>query len=249
MTLAAFQAALGHLVRSGESGCWDQSALSASERVLLQDLAESAGLRLTSAIQRSWCEGRAAKAARLTLSMLPPAERRELVAEWVAAGGGTNSFPATETERFCDFIAERLPDPSHALTVCRLEQATMRAALASETYVPADSDTELDPDRALVAGRGAGLVPFFASASDVLGALRDAGTWPPCGPVQAWLLFAPGLDGLARPASEPETLLWRCLTDAGAVGEPVKTLVAAGFESEVIRAFLRIGAAEPVPGR
>ncbi|HET8997531.1 MAG TPA: hypothetical protein VFN42_12760 [Acetobacteraceae bacterium] len=248
MTLAAFQAALGHLVRSGESGGWDQPALSANERVLLHDVAESAGLRLTAAIQRSWCEGRAAKAARLTLAMLPPAERRGLVEAWVAAGGGTNSFHATETERFCAFIAERLADPSHALTVCRLEQATMRAALASETYVPVRCDAEPDPDCALVAGRGAGLVPFFASPAEVLGALRG-GVWPACGPVQAWLLFAPGLDGLARPASEAETLLWFRLTRAVAAGETVKTLVAAGFEPALIRAFLGIGAAEPASGR
>ena len=49
-----------------------------------------------------------------------------LIDDWIACGGGTSSFEAIEAEAMLEFIAGRLPTPSHEWTVCRFEQAAMR---------------------------------------------------------------------------------------------------------------------------
>jgi hypothetical protein len=62
----------------------------------LHDLVHSSGFRFPRRGQRSWCEGRTAEAAQLTLSILPAEQSRQLVNDWVDAGGGTAFDPASE---------------------------------------------------------------------------------------------------------------------------------------------------------
>lgn len=66
-------------------------------------------------------------AARTVLTLLPDAERRRLVADYVDRGGGLAMFRQTESEAFLAFLAARLPYPSHALTLCHMAQALNRA--------------------------------------------------------------------------------------------------------------------------
>jgi hypothetical protein len=56
-------------------------------------------------------------AARSVLALLPDLEKRRVVSDYVDQGGGLALFLAAESEAFLAFLADRLPDPSHALTI------------------------------------------------------------------------------------------------------------------------------------
>jgi len=242
MSLSAFQAGLGHLVRAGEADKWDSRALSTRERRALRASAASDGLRLTATIQRSWCRQRAAQAAPLTLSVLPIAERTVILDDWVARGGGTQLFFAAETETICDFIASCLPNPSHALTICRFEQATARVAANAAAFVAPAISSLADDGCRLRPGRGAALVPFFAEPSRVLGALAALTGFPPCTAERHWVLFAPGINGLGDPVDEATAELWQRI--ATPASPTVGKLREAGFADAAIERFVLIGAAE-----
>src|SRR5271156_1329399 len=118
MPLLDFQTALGRLVRAPEGGDPIRSLhLDAMEYGCLEALPQSPGFRFTVGVQRSWCMGRAVSAGALTLPVLADDVRSKLLDEWVNAGGGTASFFDAEAEALLNFIADRLPYPSHELTV------------------------------------------------------------------------------------------------------------------------------------
>src|SRR4051812_45750010 len=126
MALIDFQSSLGRMVQAAAAANDPgEMSLSPDEQTSLADLSRSEGVRLTATIQRSWCEGRAARAARVTLSSLPEAERRRLLGAWVDSGGGTASLFGAEADGFLRFIAERLPEHSAIRMVCQLEWATL----------------------------------------------------------------------------------------------------------------------------
>jgi hypothetical protein len=238
VALLDLQTALGRLVRvpAGEDP-FRGLHLSAGERASLAAVVDSAGFRFTVDVQRSWCAGRAANAAKLTLSMLPADERRRLLGDWVNAGGGTPSFFAAEADAFLDFIARRLPDPSHTLTLCRVEQATLRASEGTLRFAVPDPSRLDAPACILRAGRYATLVRFHAEPRLLLAALEGQ-PLPPVSRETTAVLFGPGLDGLSRLATGDEVALWERLAAPGALSvlsreghrrEAIETLVAAGI--------------------
>lgn len=241
MSLIAFQTALGRnaRARTGAQAACDDLDLSPQERRNLARVLESKGFRATANIQRSWCESRAATGARLTLSILPLAQRRELVREWVDRGGGTNSFFAAEAEAFLDFIAQRLPEPSHGFSLCRLEQAVLRAEAVAAHFAPAERGLLDDPDRALRTSPDAALIVCFAEMAELLLAIDGQGPVPPLSQPHV-LLVAPGLPGLARPADAPETALWRSLTEP----QRIAALRRQGHRRATIEALCNAGALE-----
>src|ERR1700687_42397 len=106
MSLIGLQVALGRMVRAGNragTAALDDLDLSPSERDHLSRLLKSPGFRFTASIQRSWCEGRAAKSAPLALSMLSVDDRRRAIGDWADRGGGTNSFFLAEADAFLAF--------------------------------------------------------------------------------------------------------------------------------------------------
>jgi hypothetical protein len=238
--LLDFQTALGRAVQT--SPAEDPLCgldFTADERARVAALVESAGFRFTVDVQRSWSVGRAAKAARLTLSILAPEERRQLLDEWVSNGGGTASFFAAEADAFLEFIAERQPNPSHALTICRVEQATLRASEGSR-YFRAPDLSRLDaPGCLLAAGRYAALVQFYAEPHRLLAAL-DGQPLPPLSPQAISMLFGPGLDGLFREATDEEVTLWERLVEPAAF----KALLQEGHRRDIIEGLTVAGAAE-----
>jgi hypothetical protein len=244
MSLLDFQTALGRAVRAqvGEDAlCGIDFAT--GERACLAAMIESPGFRFTVDVQRSWSVGRASKAARLTLSILPAGKRRRLLDEWVSAGGGTASFFAAEAEAFLDFIAKHLPDPSHELTLCRVEQATLRASEGSRHFV-APNPSRLDvPGCVLGAGQYAALVQFHAEPHLLLAALGGQ-PLPPLSPHVIPMLFGPGMDGLFRQATDDEVTLWERLV------EPVglTALLREGHRREAIEALTSTGCAEYLAG-
>ena len=241
MSLIGVQTALGRMVRAGEHADPAQLAdldLFGDER---SRNAVSRGFRFTARIQRSWCEARAARGARLALSILPPEQRRHLVSEWVDRGGGTNSFFLAEADGFLEFLAQRLPDPSHALSLCQFERAVLRAEAAATTSAALGGACLDDPACMLRSGRHAALVSFFADPDRLLAALEGESALPPLSTTQWPVLVAPGMPGLARPADAAELALWQALDEPS----PVAVLQRQGHSRGAIESFLASGAAEP----
>jgi hypothetical protein len=92
MPLLEHQIVLGRCLRA--AGADPLASLAADplqgiglDRAELDDLVHSSGSRFTRRGQRSWCEGRTAQMAQLTLSILSTEQRRQLVDDWVDAGG------------------------------------------------------------------------------------------------------------------------------------------------------------------
>ena len=193
MTLADWQDALARRVMGGDAAA----------------IPLSAGLVATAKVRRSWCEARAAKAARLTLSVLPGDLRTQLIARWVNQGGGAGAFHTLEAEAFLPFIAGHLTDPSHELTVCHLEAALARATAAKAAFAPPQA---ADPAARLRHGAGASLLLFTAEPQALLAAVLGQGPAPPLSDARYPMLAAPGVPGLLRGADPAEVAAWRGLS-------------------------------------
>lgn len=193
--------------------------------------ADAPGFVFTRLVRRTWCERRAFAAAGPALMLAPPEERRRLMGAYVDGGGGLALFLSTESESIWPFLAARLPDPSHALTICRMSMALTRARSAAPRFVsPVDDARSGRIER----GRLASLVWFHAEPSDVLAALGGAPV-PPLGPPTHAVLIAPGLPDLFRIASEEEAAFW-------------ESLPACGGPAAVIAQLSRVGAVQrPAP--
>lgn len=246
MGLLDFQTAMGRLVRAPDGGDPLRSLhLDERERASLAALKQSSGYQFTVGVQRSWCVGRATNAGYLTLSILDPEVRSRVLDEWTNSGGGTSSFFAAETEAFLDFIAQRLPDPSHELTVCRLEQATLRANEGASTFTQRDPALVDAPECMLRRGRHAGVVMFYGEPDRILNALvNHERLLPVSDAAVVTMLFGPGLEGLCRPASQLEIAL---LARVGS-GVELSVLMREGWRLEEIKAMLRAGFVEYAEG-
>jgi hypothetical protein len=241
MALLDFEMALGRLVRAPNAPDSLRSLdLDDGEISCLEALKASAGFRFTIEVQRSWCVGRAARSAPLTLSILPKELRCRLLDQWTEAGGGTSSFFAIEGETFLEFIASRLPNPSHELTACRFEQATLRANEQAIGFTPQDPNLLLAPGCALRRGRYAGMVAFHGESYAIIEALVKHQALPPVSADATTILFGPGLDRLCRVASPREVALWQKLT----APVPLTSLLREGHKRDDIAPMLRAGIVE-----
>jgi hypothetical protein len=210
------------------------------ELAQLRDLVHSSGFRFTRYVQRSWCLGRTAAAARLTLSLLPIDQQQRLVVDWVEAGGGRAFDPASEAADFFEFVAHHLTDPSHALSVCRMEQAAYRASEAALRFSAPDLSLLDDPTARLRAGKGAALVRFFAEPRQLFTAIEAKEPLPPISDRHFPVLFAPGLPKLYRAPSQEEEAIWQKLVRP----IPVRALSRDRRSREAIEALFSIAAAE-----
>ena len=210
------------------------------ELAQLHDLVHSSGFRFTRHVQHSWCMGRTAGAAQLTLSLLPVERRRQLVEDWVEAGGGRALDLASEAEEFLEFVADGLTDPSHALSVCRMEQAAYRASEAALRFRPPELSLLDHPKAMLRAGKGAAMVRFFAEPRRLFDAIAANEPLPPLSDQPFPVLFAPGLPKLYRAAGEDEDAIWEKL--AGPIA--VRVLSRDGHARHAIAELFSIGAAD-----
>jgi hypothetical protein len=206
----------------------------------LQELVLSSGFRFTRHVQRSWCRGRSAEAAQLTLSLLPIERQRQLVGDWVDAGGGRALDPASEAVAFLEFVAHRLTDPSHALTVCRMQQAAYRASEVVLRFRPPDPSLLDDPQAILRAGSGAALVRFLTEPQRLFAAIQAKEPLPPLSEPHFPVLFAPGLPALYRAATNDEEAIWENLVSAAAV----RVQALDPHLRHTIDGLFRVGAAE-----
>jgi hypothetical protein len=208
----------------------------------LRELVNDPGFGFTRHVQRSWCVGRTAAVARLTLSLLTTDERRRVVDDWVDAGGGKALDLASEAAAFLRFLASRLTDPSHALSVCRMEEAAYRASAAAATFSPPDPRLLDDPSAMLRVGTASAVVRFLAEPRRLFGAMAADEPLPPLGKEGFPHLFAPGLPALRRSATTTEASLWERLV----LPASLKSLRREGCSRRLILHMLGIGAIERV---
>lgn len=245
MLLLAYQTVLGRCLRSSDMERTIKEAVRefAIDRDRLRelgDLVHSAGFGFTRQVQRSWCIGRTAGAAQLTLSLLPIERRRSLVGDWVDAGGGAALDVTSEAAAFLAFVARHLPDPSHELSVCRMEEAAYRANAAAASFEPPPPALPDDQSALLQHGRDSALVLFFTEPRRLFAAIAAQEKLPPRGKKGFPYLFAPGLPALRREATSVEVRLWKRL----AVPASPHTLGEAGFSRRLVMALLSVGAIE-----
>lgn len=181
MSLAAYESALGARIRRDVTAI---GRLTRYERDCVDRVASTPGFRLTVDVQRSWCAGRAASIARQTLSMLEPSARDRILRHWTERGGGASAFVESEAEALFEFIAASLEEASDVLTMCRMEQAVHRAAAYAPRFVRT-ARNRVGDDAIVARSAHAALV--------------------------ANLIFAPGIDGLVRRATDAEMSLWQAL--------------------------------------
>jgi hypothetical protein len=241
MALLDFETALGRLVRAPNATDQLRSLdLTAGEVSCLETLKASAGFRFTVEVQQSWCIGRAARAGSFTLSILTGELRRRLLDQWTETGGGTSSFFAAEAEVFLEFVASHLPNPSHELTACRFEQATLRANERAVGFTPPDPDLLRAPGCALRRGRYAGMAAFYGEPGAIIDALLKHQEHPPVSVDATTMLLGPGLDRLCRVASPREVTLWQKLSASVSVA----SLLQQRYSHNDLALMLREGIVE-----
>ena len=185
----------------------------------------SAGYRLTLKIRRSWCEGRVIVGSRRILSAIPATERQRLLTEYVDRGGGLEMFLHREAETFMAFLVPRLPEPSHALTLCQMHQALTRARRGAEIGAQSRPDIA---DRMVERGRYASLVWFYADPGEVVAGLTTGASLPRIGVAKHAVLFAPRLPDCFRIATAAEAELWAALPMADAPPALMAPLLSEG---------------------
>ncbi|HSS19358.1 MAG TPA: hypothetical protein VLL54_04735 [Pyrinomonadaceae bacterium] len=241
MALVEFQTGLGQLLRDQQSSDPLHGVkLDANEKRYFETLRETAGFRFCASIQRSWCISRAAKGAYFTLSLLPHVKRDALLNEWVDMGAGTQSFYDAEGESFLSFISERLTDPSHELSMCRFEQATLRANNGATRYTAPDPAKLASPDCVLRRGSYAGLVSFHVDLELLMHAAQNHEPLPPLSDDPLVLIFSPGLPQLWYTPPPEDLEVWNALESPASV----KTLLSRNLTPETIATLLRQGTAE-----
>lgn len=190
-------------------------SLDERESRYFEKLRETAEFRFYASVQRSWCIARAAKSASLTLSLLPPEKRERLLDEWVDSGAGASSFHGVESELFLDFISRHLTDPSHELTVCQFERATLRANNGASHFVAPDISALQDLECLLRRGSYAALVPFYTDLDRVGDAVQNHEPLPDS-PIML-VLFSPGFSQLCIEPSREEVSVWEALSTPASV--------------------------------
>jgi hypothetical protein len=198
----------------------------------------SAGLRFTAAVQRSWFARRTVNPGLLALSTLRDDERCSLLDAWVECGGGTPSFFPAETDALLDVIAAQLPDPSPELSLCRLEQLTLRANNQASSF-RARNPAFLERQRTVRRAHHAGIVHFDRDPEAILSTLLQRRSLPRHLEATA-LLVAPGLHRLWRIASPGEVQLWNRLSTPAAA----MALLEEGYPPAAIESMLHVGALE-----
>ena len=84
---------------------------------------------------RSWRLGTTMISAPMILQLIPATDRQRLIAEYLDCGGAWPVSSASENATLLEFLASRLPAPSHALSLCRMQVALTRARLGAAIFI------------------------------------------------------------------------------------------------------------------
>ena len=241
MPLVDFQTGLARLVGAQQgSHPFAGLNLDTSESQYLESVQTTPGLLFCKSIQRSWCIGRAAKAAHLTLSFLPENQRQQLLEEWIDSGAGNQSFYDAEAASFLEFISSKLTNPSHEFSVCQLEQATLRVAEGKESFVPPDIAVLNDLECKLSRGRYAGLIEFYTEPHRLLESLQQHQPFPPLSSEVTRMFLGPGIEEFCHAPSADEVEVWNTLE----VPQHVSVLLTQGHKLSTLKRLLNGGIIE-----
>ena len=241
MALVDFQTGLARLVGAQQgSHPFAGLNLDASESQYLESVQTTPGLVFCKSIQRSWCIGRAAKAAHLTLSFLPENQRQQLLEEWIDSGAGNQSFYDAEAASFLEFISSKLTNPSQEFSICQLEQATLRVGEGKDCFVTPDVAVLNNPDCRLSRGRYAALVEFYAEPHRLLESLQQHQPLPPLSSEVTTMFLGPGIEQFCHAPSADEVEVWNTLE----VPQHVRVLSTQGHKLSTLKRLLNDGIIE-----
>ncbi|HLZ30075.1 MAG TPA: hypothetical protein VKV73_22365 [Chloroflexota bacterium] len=215
MSLHAWQTSLSDLVIARAAGVpasvtAADACLSDAERHWLTRLTDTPGFRVTCDIQRWWREFRVQSAAPLTLSLLGPGRRQDVVLEFARRNPKPSSFFIREALPFLDLAAELAPDVPHLTELAAFERAMLLLgqALAGGQAVGVG---ELDPHANVQAHPLAAVVRFKAPPDRILAAAARGLALPPVEDRAYCLLIATRLPNLARACSGDEAAVFDTL--------------------------------------
>jgi hypothetical protein len=116
------------------SNCSSTAALAATQPAAFGRFLTGKSAR-SIAMPRPWRLGTTMISAPMILQLIPAADGQRLIAEYVDRGGAWPVPSAPENATLLEFLASRLPAPSHALSLCRMEIALTRARLGAALFV------------------------------------------------------------------------------------------------------------------
>jgi len=208
MSLLAWQTALSNLVvaqaaRAGSVQLSGTERLSDHERDWLTRVQSTPGFEVTCDVQRWWREFRVQTTAPLTLSLLGPGRREQVVAEFVRRNPKPSSFLIREALPFLALASDVAADEPHVPEVAAFEQAML--VLGQEIAAVAVADPgEFDASAPVEAHPLAAIVHFRAPPERVLSATTRGTALPPIEDRRYPVLIAPRLPNLARACSDEE---------------------------------------------
>jgi len=215
MTLHAWQTSLSDLVIAHAAGTPASithldERLSDAERHWLARLTNTPGFKVTCDIQRWWREFRVQSAAPLTLSLLGPGRRQDVVVAFARRNPKPSSFFIREALPFLELAGELAADVPHLTEVAAFERAMLLLgqAVASGQSVRAgqlnlQADVETHPLAAVVR--------FKAPPDRILAATVRGLALPPVEDRAYCLLVAARLPNLARACSDDEARVFEAL--------------------------------------
>ena len=226
MSLLAWQTALSDLVvaqasRAGSDQLSVTERLSDQERDWLVRVQSTPGFEVTCDVQRWWREFRVQTTAPLTLSLLGPGRREQVVAEFVRRNPNPSSFLIREALPFLELASDVAADEPHVREVAAFERAML--LLGQEIAAGAVADPgEFHASAPLEAHPLAAIVQFRAPPARVLSATTTGTALPPIEDCLYPVLIAPRLPNLARACSADEVRVFREVqrgsADEGALG-------------------------------
>jgi len=211
--------------------------LTDSERNCLARCQGSPGLRLTSTIGRSWRAASLRRTARLTLGALPEPARTVLLDDWLDRSHTGSFYYASEAVAFLSHVVEQTSGIGNL--IARFELAAHQSLAAQGAGIPRLKAPDFQGEETLVHHPAADLMEFWVPPREILAAASRGEPLPRRIEGRYLVLVAPGIEGLARMATEAEALIW----EASAAPVAYEVLSRISSEGEhAIAALVEAGA-------
>lgn len=190
--------------------------LSDSERDWLLRIESTPAFNFMCNIQRTWREFRVQTTAPLTLALLEPGRRQEVIDAFISRNPTSSIFFASEALPFLDVAAEMAADVPHVAELAVFERARLLLGQALASGDPMGGTSELDQKRKVGVHPLARVVRFRAPADRVIAAAMRGLAPPPVEDRDYWLLIAARLPNLVRVSEIAEAHLFEVLRETPA---------------------------------
>jgi hypothetical protein len=225
MPLRDLQIALGSMLTAQAANqsaalSFDGLDLAPQERAWLAQLIGAPGFEVTCYIQRWWRETKLRWTARLTLAAIRAAEPSrperdaEMLKAYLDATPLSSLFFTPEAVGFLEFAACEALSLPHVANIARFEQALLLVKDAALQFAEKNDEARgqdfdvLQPDGRLAPHPAAALLEFATPPEELLGALVAGCNLPPVHAEHFFILIAPGLPHLWRPATPDEARIF-----------------------------------------